>query len=220
MTTPATSPGVRRAAARLLRPVATGELTGMSIRAGDGPEIEITPEMARRAQRYVDEEGAFVRADDVAGVADRLIDRFAGLAHLRQWRLDYWFETKKPKDRGGCATIGKASVDSELLSARTGMDACIVVNRPWWEQADDNARQALVFHELRHLDTHVDDDGNGKLRTVKPGVLAHIRTPRHQAWRLGLATVETRPLIPSVDGLPIVRLAPLVDARGAVGWVP
>ena len=136
------------------------------------------------------DEPAFVPAPDVRDVADRLIDRFPSFAHLRQWRVDYWFETKIPKSHGGCTTIGRASVDSELVSARTGYDALVVVNAPWWGHADDNRRQALVYHELSHFDTKLSDDGDATLRTVKHDLEMFIGEASHfGAWRHGIREV-------------------------------
>lgn len=132
----------------------------------------------------------FVRSPEVAEVAASLMDRFPSLAHLGEWRIDYWFETKLPKPRGGCATIGKASVDSDIVSARTGYDALVVVNQPWWLNADANKRQALVYHELCHFDTHVDETGGATLRTVKHDLEMFIGEAAHFGdWRHGIAEV-------------------------------
>ena len=132
----------------------------------------------------------FTRAHEVADVAADLIDRFPSFHHLREWRLDYWFETKLPKPRGGCTTIGKASVDSDLVSARTGYDALVVVNQVWWLTASENARQALVYHELCHFQTDVDDTGGTTLRTVKHDLEMFVGEAAHFGdWRYGIREV-------------------------------
>lgn len=132
----------------------------------------------------------FLRAPEVAEVATALLDRFPSFAHLTEWRIDFWFETKLPKPRGGCATIGKASVDSDIVSARTGYDGLVVINQPWWMNADSNARQALVYHELCHFDTKVDDTGGATLRTVKHDLEMFVGEAAHfGAWRYGIREV-------------------------------
>ena len=48
-----------------------------------------------------------------------------------------------------------------------------------------------------------------------PAVLAHGRSPRHEAWRMGLR-IEAMPGAPSeVDGGPVLRLGP-AEAFGRV----
>lgn len=132
----------------------------------------------------------FVRAPEVTEVAEAVIGRFPAFHHLREWRVDYWFDTKLPKPRGGCTAIGKASVDGDLVSARTGYDACVIVNQPWWLNADERRREALVYHELSHFETHVDDAGGSTLRIVKHDLELFVGEAAHFGdWRYGIAEV-------------------------------
>lgn len=48
-----------------------------------------------------------------------------------------------------------------------------------------------------------------------PAVLAHGRSPRHEAWRLWLDVVEGDRLLPTVDGKPTWALVGAHRARGA-----
>lgn len=45
-----------------------------------------------------------------------------------------------------------------------------------------------------------------------PGVLMHIRSPRHQAWRLGMVLEVVDAGLMTVDGLPVCRIR---DRQGA-----
>ncbi len=48
-----------------------------------------------------------------------------------------------------------------------------------------------------------------------PAVLAHGRSPRHEAWRLGLEVVEGDPLLPTTDGKPTWALTAAHAAEDA-----
>lgn len=177
MTTPTSTRShvatIDRDAAERLRNVAQGGRRTLDMSSGD------------RADRL-----PFVRAPEVAEVAAILLVRFPTFSHLAEWRIDHWFDTKLPKPRGGCTTIGKASVDGELVSARTGYDGLVVINQPWWMNADQNRREALVYHELCHFDTHVDDTGGATLRIVKHDLEMFVGEAAHFGdWRYGIAEV-------------------------------
>lgn len=48
-----------------------------------------------------------------------------------------------------------------------------------------------------------------------PAVLAHGRSPRHEAWRLGLDVVEGVSGVPTIDGKPTWALVGAHRAKGA-----
>lgn len=41
-----------------------------------------------------------------------------------------------------------------------------------------------------------------------PAVLAHNRSPQHEAWRLGLRAEPIPSVLPCPDGLPVMRFSP------------
>lgn len=42
-----------------------------------------------------------------------------------------------------------------------------------------------------------------------PAVLAHNRSPKHEAWRLGYTAEALPSALPSADGQPVMRFSPM-----------
>jgi len=93
-------------------------------------------------------------------------------AHLREGepRILILFRTI-PKVKGGRAVLGECcmptvqgslrSMFEWLMVERFGFypDFMILLDRDWWNEADERSREALMFHELMHADQAVDQYG-------------------------------------------------------------
>lgn len=109
---------------------------------------------------------AYLEAPEVEEVARQLVRSCEEL----QWldgpdapRLAFLFKLKgqvKPDDRH---TVGKAIKAPEPWGMMAGVDAAIWVHRGTWKDMRDENRQALVHHELMHLDQN-EDTGELQLR--------------------------------------------------------
>lgn len=108
---------------------------------------------------------------ELEAVAERLIDDgTADLEHLNFREIRYLLTTKEaPNSAEGCKQIASMRKLPALVSATaagTSMRAhdpsdlnaeprpiyVMCVNVIWWQHADERAREALVFHELSHID--------------------------------------------------------------------
>lgn len=118
-------------------------------RRGDGDVLEVA--VAGQVGRYCD-------APDVEAVARELIAEIPEHRHLATARIRYLFRAGTWASRGRLV-LGRAAVLSErdqLLSG--GYEAVVIVNRLAWQALSQEARRALVDHELSHLAR--DDEGD------------------------------------------------------------
>lgn len=151
---------------------------------------EVAKRMAPAGSRQpATEPEPFLEAPEVADVATQVMNRWPeSFSHLRQHRLAYRFDTKPLKTHGGCVTLARAHVVNPLYQSVTdGLAGIVVVNLSWWEAADDNARMALVDHELSHYATNDDTEA---LESVKHDLELFVHeASRYGAWRSGIRRV-------------------------------
>jgi len=132
------------------------ELAGMAAAsaAADGEFVYAVPSKRQFG------EAAFLPAEDVRRVAERLIDRHAAsFGFLRQFQVAYLWKAKGGASKG-TATLGKCEKASPLV-AYFGEHHLIV-----WLAADhcrelrmtERQVEALVFHELSHASLTEDGD--------------------------------------------------------------
>lgn len=120
---------------------------------GDAQFVE-APDVARIAARVLDEKGE-------PGQWDRLFDVRRAVRE-GDIVVGYLSNTKPfdpMKDDATHDAIAKAIKAPTLWHDLTGFDAIIWVRSWWWTMLEPKAREALVAHELLHLDVRYDEQG-------------------------------------------------------------
>lgn len=105
-------------------------------------------------------------------ILERLVAACDEFVHLREGepRILVLFRNQ-PKVKGGRAVLGECCMPMVQGSLKTMFewlmveqfgfypDFLIILDRGWWEAADDVGREALMFHELMHADQATDQYG-------------------------------------------------------------
>jgi len=102
----------------------------------------------------------FILAEEVIEIGEQLIDRFR--KDLAPYQIGYVFKQKAPK-KDGEVVLGTAKTESELQKVLHGYDAIIQISYDTWEDASDDQKFRLVYHELEHLAV---DSEKGKVFTI------------------------------------------------------
>ena len=111
--------------------------------------------------------------DSPQAIAARLIDQYSEFTHLKDGQATFGFLLRLDEEyRNGRQVLGMASlpqVQGRLKSVFTWMlgqtmagglpDFLIILDDTWWQQADAQQREILVFHELNHCVHKQDRDG-------------------------------------------------------------
>lgn len=131
----------------------------------------------------------FALAPDVQDIADRLISECHELRDAAYWRIRYLWKAKGGASKGHL-TLGKCVKTSGALSFFSDVDYIV------WLGAD-NVRdsmftyrqvEALIFHELCHIETKESDEGDDDQPAIKGHdaevFLAEIQ--RYGMWRTSL----------------------------------
>lgn len=109
----------------------------------------------------------FVRSEEIEEVAGRLIEKHAfRLGAIHSIRVLYLLNGKpfdEEKEERSHDAIGKAIKAPVLWRDVSGYDAVIWVRGYFWGKFDARQREAIVLHELLHLDV----DAEGALRIAK-----------------------------------------------------
>lgn len=131
--------------------------------------------------------------------------------HLAENEITFgWLMRSEPKFKGGRTELGSVhetahmgqggfkDLFEQLLQGMLGHlpQFVVVINAPWWEQASAREREALVFHELLHVQQKVDKYGT--LKFDRDGLPAygcrghdveafHAEVARYGAWTADLA---------------------------------
>lgn len=100
--------------------------------------------------------------------------RYPEHQHLADNEITFgWLMRHEPKVKGGRTELGSVhetasmaqggfrDLFEQLLAGMLGHlpQFVVVINLPWWEQASEMEREALVFHELAHVRQKVDKYG-------------------------------------------------------------
>lgn len=117
--------------------------------AGAGP---LVAEAVRDAFAQVG--GDFIPSDEVRDVAERLIASGLTFAHLSRHRIAYLVDRRPatPSTKSGVHGLAEVKLTPKVWRDLAGVDAAIVVRRAAWDSLSDHQREALVHHELMHLD--------------------------------------------------------------------
>lgn len=100
------------------------------------------------------DESDFWFSDQIEVIAGKLIDENeTQFGHLKNFRVAYLFKKEMTGDAKGKATV--LSGINRLLS---GFDAHIVICYETWKQMTDNQRNAIVAHEMTHIDISENGD--------------------------------------------------------------
>lgn len=91
----------------------------------------------------------YSEAPEVAALAETVMDQYSNSlqdVYGQPCRIKYLFKNSKKS-----TYLGKCSRATGKWSHLTNKDYIIEIFLPWWKNADENAKKALLFHELRHI---------------------------------------------------------------------
>lgn len=147
----------------------------------------------------VDKGPKYTHAPEVEELAAKLINDHH--SHLAEARIKYLFRNGKWQSKGK-STLGKAKLAAEDARFLGQYDFIIMISTDAWNSAVPAYREALVDHELQHLDCAEDKAGNKKWSIQDHDVQEFVSVVR----RHGLWEVDLQKLIiaakqgPYVDG--------------------
>lgn len=112
----------------------------------------------------------YSEAKEVEMLAEQVIDYYGD--HLpsvygQPLRIKYLFKNSKKSQY-----LGKCSRATGKWAHLTGMDYIIEIWYPWWSQASENERKALLFHELKHIKLEESETPDGDIE-IKWGIQKH-----------------------------------------------
>lgn len=131
----------------------------------------------------------YVPSPDIAAIAERLCARHATLNGLRNARIAYLLLTNTKPEQGQAReasidTIAKAVKAPPLWLALSEYHAAIVVNDMAWQLLGPRQREAVVMHELLHLEW---DDEKERVVVLKHDVEEFSMVAREYGpWHGGL----------------------------------
>lgn len=102
--------------------------------------------------------------DEIIKIAEELISNFHPDAAYSN--ICYMFRSEHQK-AGGKVVLGKCSKQSDKLKILHGFDFIIEFAHDIWQQLTDIQRQALILHELKHIEITESKEGELKLRVAK-----------------------------------------------------
>lgn len=145
------------------------------------------------------DKGKFSEAPSVAEVAARLISDEAHFTSLAEAKISYLFRKGEWLSKG-YTVLGKVFPMDERARYNTGYDLQIVVNQWAWDHADEKQQEALVAHELCHIEKSYSDSGKVGF-SVAPHDLEEFRyiAKRYSAWDEALQTFLTAYQIGEAD---------------------
>jgi hypothetical protein len=104
----------------------------------------------------------YSEAPEVAQLAETVIDEL-GPDYLpdvygQPIQIHYLFKNSKKSQY-----LGKCSKATGKWKHMVGKDFIIECWSPWWNSASDNEKQALLYHELRHIKLEEKEDESGNI---------------------------------------------------------
>ena len=121
---------------------------------GQSRDFELTVDEAALKRLAESFAGDFIPSDEVREVAGRLIARSPMFGRLTNHRIAYLLDrrTATTSTKSGVHALTEVKITPKLWRDLAGVDAAIVVRRSAWDALTDRQREALVHHELMHLD--------------------------------------------------------------------
>lgn len=132
---------------------------------------------------------AYIISPDVANVAERHLSNHLTLARLRDIDIVYCLQVGKEPQQGKSReatidTIAKAIKAPKLWESLSGHQAVIWVNELAWQALSQRQREAVVLHELLHIDV---DQDSGKVQIMRHDIEEFgLVVAQYGAWHGGL----------------------------------
>jgi len=91
-------------------------------------------------------------------MANKLIEKYEELEDCFDAKIKYLF-----KESAKSAYIGKCSKATGKWRFLTGdLDYVVEVWKPYWTVASDKQKEALLYHELRHIEKKIKENDDGE----------------------------------------------------------
>jgi hypothetical protein len=131
----------------------------------------------------------YVDAPELKQRAKRLIEKYPELNHCTEARIHYLFRISE-----SCKYLGKCNKANSRWKHLTDMDFVLEFWASWWEEATDLQKEALLYHELKHIERTVkmkDDQEVVIWRTKKHDVELFIHEiENYGAWSTDLVVLK------------------------------
>ena len=122
----------------------------------------------------------YLVADEVALLAARIIDQWH--SHLGEARIKYLFRNGKWSKKGN-TTLGMARLASDDTRFIGQYEFVVIINLEAWNNASQEARIALLDHELSHCSCEEDKSGNKRWSIIDHDVKEFVGiVSRHGIW--------------------------------------
>jgi len=133
---------------------------------------------SKETEKYVD-------APEVEALAKKLIKKFQ-LSDAEEAVIKFLFYKAEKS-----SFFGKCSRATGKWSYLTGYDYVIEVWKPFWDRSSDQTREALVYHELLHIQKQVTSTGKVKWVVRKHDVEEFLDVVREYGpWSTNLQSLE------------------------------
>lgn len=110
-------------------------------------------------EEQTDDDGKYIFAEEVKAVAAKLITKYH--THLAEARIAYLFRKGEWNSKGK-TQFGKACKAPEQWAFMSGFELLVIINQKVWDYAEQEKREAMVDHELCHIEKDIDAKGNPK----------------------------------------------------------
>jgi hypothetical protein len=108
---------------------------------------------------------------EVRVVCDQMLEKYHGELHDAEVTIDLLFASPKADDgdinpeshaikHHGYPAMAVVKVNAYKLRVQSHADAEMIIDKQRWEELSDEQREALIDHELEHLELKTDKDGN------------------------------------------------------------
>lgn len=143
-------------------------------------QLENQEEQDQLQEEQTDDDGKYIFAEEVQAVAAKLISDYH--THLAEARIAYLFRKGEWNSKGR-TQFGKACKAPEQWAFMSGFELLVIINKTVWDYADEKKREAVVDHELCHIEKDIDAKGNPKWITAHHDVEEFsIVIQRHGLW--------------------------------------
>ncbi|KQN97007.1 putative metallopeptidase [Paenibacillus sp. Leaf72] len=108
---------------------------------------------------------SFEEAVEIDTIIKTLLSKETEFRYLQRGNIIARFRTGSWMSKGR-VVYGKAKVLTAFERFETNAEILILINKKIWPYLSEHQKEALIFHELCHIDPQIDKDGNSKLSTV------------------------------------------------------
>lgn len=131
----------------------------------------------------------FETAVEVEEIAKELIDKYTqNFDENITWsKIAYIFNLREK-----CSYYGQIQLPGNAWEFLFDYNFVMIIHKEAWNNFDDNQKQALVFHELKHVASKLDKDGNILWRLYKHDIEEFLDVVKiFGDWSNGLRTLKT-----------------------------